>query len=238
MRAPPGGTAAACWTAVILLAAGCADAPGRPDDELAAAPRRTQTQSRDSIVEVEAADGLSLGKVARRDGGVGISEIPRPTAIPGEPRRLVDPSGVVFAGLARPELPRFRVVRGAVELSFDDLDLLKLMGLDPVPVSVVNELPVSLLGLDGRVVRLRGFMYPAYEERLTAFVLARDNEICCFGRDPKVYDLVPVTLAAGRSTRYIEGRPFDVVGTFRVAPKVDGDRWYRLYKIEDARIED
>ena len=125
---------------------------------------------------------------------------------------------------------------GAVRVSFDDLDLLKVLNAEPVPPDVVDHFPDWLAGLDGRTVRLRGFMYPTYADPVRRFILARDNQICCFGRNPKPYDLVTVTLADGAETAYIQNRPFDVVGTFRVDPLPEGDSWLRLYRVDDARV--
>ena len=124
----------------------------------------------------------------------------------------------------------------ALRVSYDDLDLLRVLNMDPVPADAVSHFPAWLRDLDGKTVRLRGFMYPSYEEPLTAFVLARDNQICCFGRDPKPYDLVTVKLRDGVTTPYIQNRPFDVVGTFSIAPYYDDGVWFQLYRITDAVI--
>lgn len=127
--------------------------------------------------------------------------------------------------------------QGATRVSFDDFDLLKIMGLDPVPADVGPDLPERIQRLDGMRVRLRGFMYPPYAtEGLRGFVLARDNEICCFGRSPKIYDLVPVELSPGVTTRYIEGRPFDVVGVIHVAPEADDEELYQLFYMDHAIV--
>ena len=123
-----------------------------------------------------------------------------------------------------------------VRVGFDDLDLLKVLNAEPVPPDVIDHLPDWLAGLDGKPVSLRGFMYPTYADPVKSFVLARDNQICCFGRNPKPYDLVSVKLAAGNESAYIQNRPFDVVGTFHLDPIHDGESWLRLYRIDDARV--
>ena len=126
---------------------------------------------------------------------------------------------------------------GALRVSYDDLDLLKVLNMEPVTTDAPDLLPDWLKSLDGKRVRVRGFMYPTFEERgLTRFILARDNQICCFGRDAKVYDLVRVGMKKDETTDYIQGRPFDVVGVFRITPEVFGDELDRLYAIEDAVV--
>jgi len=125
----------------------------------------------------------------------------------------------------------------AIRISYDDFDLLKVLNMEPVPTNAVDHFPKWLSDLDGKRVRLRGFMYPTFQETgIPAFVLARDNQICCFGRNPKIYDLVEVTLRDGVTTDYIQGRPFDVVGVFHIRPEADGDELWQLYQLDDAII--
>lgn len=127
---------------------------------------------------------------------------------------------------------------GAVRVNYSDIDLLEVLNMDPVVANAVDHFPSWLTELDGRRVRLRGFMFPTYqEEGIKGFVLARDNDICCFVRKPKVYDVVTVKLREGMTTRYIANRPFDVVGVFRISPfSFSGDELDYLYAIEDATI--
>ena len=129
---------------------------------------------------------------------------------------------------------------GALRVSFDDLDLLKVLNMEPVVENADELMPDWLKGLDGKTIRIRGFMYPTYEtEGIERFVLARDNQICCFGRDPKIYDLVQVDMKSGKTTNYIPAtRAFDVVGTFRIKMLADEGKPYGLYLIEQAAVID
>lgn len=128
---------------------------------------------------------------------------------------------------------------GTLRVSYDDIDLLKVLNMDPVTPDAVQMMPSWLRNLDGKRIRIRGFMYPTFiESGITEFVLARDNEICCFGRDPKIYDLIHVLLREGQSTKYIQNRPFDVVGTFRIEPLIEGGKYFGLYRLEDAQVID
>jgi hypothetical protein len=105
----------------------------------------------------------------------------------------------------------------AIRVSFDDVDLLKVLNMDPVPATAPELFPEWLKQLDGKRVRIRGYMYPAYRDTgLRAFVVARDNQICCFGKFPKIYDLMNVLMRKGETTDYIQGRPFDVVGVMHI----------------------
>ncbi|MEZ6056726.1 MAG: hypothetical protein R3C01_08475 [Planctomycetaceae bacterium] len=127
----------------------------------------------------------------------------------------------------------------SLRVSYDDLDLLKVLNMEPVPENAVEYFPSWLSGLDGKQVRLRGFMIPTTREKgLTAFRLARDNQICCFQRTPMVYDVFPVFLRDGETTNYIQNRPFDVVGTFHIRPDVYKGEVENLYVIENAIVID
>jgi hypothetical protein len=129
---------------------------------------------------------------------------------------------------------------GALRVSFDDLDLLKVLNMDPVVANADELMPDWLKSLDGKHIRLRGFMIPTFEaEGLERFVLARDSQLCCFGSNPRIYDLVQVDLKSGKTTNYIPPtRAFDVVGTFHIRMLADDGKPYGLYFIEDATLID
>jgi hypothetical protein len=147
-----------------------------------------------------------------------------------EPMAAGSPAVVPVAETDGPRV--FSVVgpEGAVCVSYDDI------AADLPGESA--DLPPSLRTLAGRRIRIRGFMVPAFEESgLRWFVLSRDNEACCFGPNPRPCDVIPVTLREGVTTDYIQGRPFDVVGTFRVQPESAPDgKIERLYALHDALV--
>ena len=127
----------------------------------------------------------------------------------------------------------------SLRVSYDDFDLLKILNMEPVPLDAVDHFPKWLATLDGKKVRVRGFMYPPFkEEGLEQFILARDNQICCFGKNPKIYDLVYVSMRDGVTASYIQNRPFDVVGTFRIRPDAEDGEWFSLYQLEDSIVID
>ncbi|MEK6257938.1 MAG: hypothetical protein AABP62_04895 [Planctomycetota bacterium] len=128
----------------------------------------------------------------------------------------------------------------ALRVSYDDIDLLKVINMEPVTADAVDQMPPWLKGLSGQRIKIRGFMYPTFEtEGIERFVLARDNQICCFGRDPKIYDLVQIDLRAGKTTNYIPAtRAFDVVGRLKIEMVAEGGKPYGLYFLEDAEVID
>lgn len=135
--------------------------------------------------------------------------------------------------------PSFRKEDDAFRVSYDDIDLLKVLNMEPVPEDAVSHFPDWLSGLDGKRIRIRGFMFPPFRSTdISGFVLARDNQICCFGRNPKIYDLITVHMRKGVTTDHILNRPFDVVGTFHIRPEVEDGDWLNLYGISDAIVID
>ena len=131
----------------------------------------------------------------------------------------------------------FRNEGESLRVSYDDIDLLKVLNMDPVLPDPQNYMPAWLKSLDGRRIRIRGFMYPTFQQTgVHAFGLARDNQICCFGRNPKIYDVFDVVLREGTTTNYIPNRPFDVVGVFHIRPEAEDGKLYRLYEMDDAAV--
>lgn len=131
----------------------------------------------------------------------------------------------------------FQKEGGAYRITYDDLDLLKILNMEPVTAEAPRLLPDWLKELDGERVRIRGFMSPAFRSTgLRGFAMGRDNKACCFPGRAKIYDLFPVVLKKGTTTNYIQNRPFDVVGTFQIKPWIVDGEILRIYRIVDAEV--
>ena len=100
------------------------------------------------------------------------------------------------------------------EISFDDLTF---------DMEIDGDYDVSLLtdeirALDGKVVKIRGYILPSTlfrETNIDEFVLVRDNQECCFGPGAALFDCVVVNLIDGVKTDFTT-RPVTVTGTFRL----------------------
>jgi len=126
----------------------------------------------------------------------------------------------------------------AIRVTYEDLDLLRVLNMEPVTDEAVTLMPDWLKALKGRRIRLRGYMFPPYNETgLTTFGFTRDNNILSFGRSPKVYEAFNVILRKGVTTDYIQARPFDVVGVFHFRPFEDWDT-HGMCRIDDAIVVD
>ncbi len=129
---------------------------------------------------------------------------------------------------------------GAIRVSYDDLDLLKVLNMEPVTAGAPEHFPSWLKDLDGKRIRLRGYMRPdVLAEDLPFFVLARDTQACCFGPNTKPYDIIPTIMREGVTTDYIHLQPFDIVGNFHINIEMDLDDPNKvefLYYIDDAVV--
>lgn len=237
-----------------------------PDDSPAVAAVLPTTQNDNStsppIEPVSTSPGTPLESVnpPAENSPQTATQAPATNSQPGPVRELelalppAPPASVSLASMPPSGIPQptrkmellipekdFRVEgpEAAIRVSFDDIDLLKVLNADPVPLDVEQHLPAWLSGLNGKMIRIRGWMYPPNQEtELPGFLFVRDNQICCFGRKPMVYDKFGVRLREGVTTDYIQGRPFDVVGKMIVKSKILNDELFWLYQIEDAIIID
>lgn len=139
---------------------------------------------------------------------------------------------------ARPREFSVEGPQGALRVNFDDLDLMKLLNMDPVTPDCVEKMPAWLRDLSGKTVRVRGFMKPSgVTEGIPEFLFVRSTDLCCFGPKGKVYHIIAVTLKKGLTTDYIELKPFDVEGKFRIDMiELDEGLVFLLYHIDEAAI--
>jgi hypothetical protein len=193
-----------------------------------------------ALAPINVVDGANVGSL--------LKVMPSDAAANGDPTPSV-PSAAVPIAAAEPRkveilIPEktFRTDASskALRVSYDDLDLLKVINMEPVTADAVDQMPSWLKSLSGQRIKIRGFMYPTFEtEGIERFVLARDNQICCFGRDPKIYDLVQIDMRAGKTTNYIPAtRSFDVVGRLKIEMVAEGGKPFGLYFLEDAEVID
>lgn len=103
------------------------------------------------------------------------------------------------------------------EINFDDLKF-------PIEIDQKFEddlLTESVKSLDGKRVKLRGYILPATLFRQTGireFVLVRDNKECCFGPGAALFDCVIVNMIPGKTTDFAT-RPVTVEGLLTIDTK-------------------
>ena len=193
-----------------------------PTDSFATRPDDEAQLPVSALGPVNVVDGASIAALMK-------ATFTEPTAAPRKVEVLIPEKTFRTDGASK-----------ALRVSYDDLDLLKVLNMEPVTIDAIEHMPSWLKGLNGQRIKIRGYMFPTFEtEGIERFVLARDNQICCFGRDPKVYDLVQIDLKPGKTTRYIPAtRAFDVVGRLKLEMVAADDKPFGLYFLEDAEVID
>lgn len=243
--------AAASCSAGLMLAMGCNTDPSLGEyrtfeqlqQDAARELRATPDPQLPELISEPTPPASALGPVNVVDGSSVssvLSVVDRPW--PGAPAAdALDPQNAGANRVVQVLIPEkeFRTEgkKGELRVSYDDLDLLKVLNMEPVTADATELMPAWLKELNGKPIRIRGFMYPTFEPSgIEQFVLARDNQICCFGRDPKIYDLIAIQMKSGKTTNYIPNRPFDVAGIFRIEMLEEGGKPLGLYWISDAEI--
>jgi hypothetical protein len=87
--------------------------------------------------------------------------------------------------------------------------------------------PEKVAKLDGRKVRLTGFMYPLQQgDSIQYFCLLRTTQTCCYGPRPQFNQYVFVEMEAPTPFHRLD--PVSCAGTFRVEPMPDEGYIYRI----------
>ena len=110
--------------------------------------------------------------------------------------------------------PARPTVKSKGEISFDDLKF-EILPDAPYDASMLTD---ELRALDGKVVKLRGYILPSTlfrEKNIDEFVLVRDNQECCFGPGAALFDCVVVNLVGDTRTNFTT-LPVTVTGTFKL----------------------
>lgn len=96
--------------------------------------------------------------------------------------------------------------------------------LQPDPSQPGQVVPPAALDLEGRRVFIKGYTFPGPQSKgVRQFMLLRDNRDCCFGGNPKISDMIEVTLDEPLTMDY-STRMRSVGGVFHVEPTqgIDG----------------
>lgn len=120
-----------------------------------------------------------------------------------------------------------------VEVVFEDIEL-------PIQEDIVFRpfmLTERTKSLDGRRVRINGYMLPDSKTRgITNFVLLKNTE-CKFGPGGRADHLINVLMVEGVSTKFRD-EPITVEGVFKIKPfqGPDGNTW-SIYDLACERVE-
>jgi hypothetical protein len=92
--------------------------------------------------------------------------------------------------------------------------------------------------LDGKKVFIKGYMYPTNETRnLKSFLLVKDNAQCCFGGNPKINDMIMITMKTGRGVDYHQGLLMSIGGIFHCQKSSGPGGLTPVYSIDGTLAE-
>ncbi len=143
---------------------------------------------------------LMLAVAGSALGVIGFRTISRyPNELSGKPIAVVGAIlGVLVlaGGIARHSyVYATEVPEGHLRISF--------MELQPEEDNRRMPVPESALALDGKKVFVKGYIHPASDgAKITKFILVPDLGTCCFGGQPKLTDMIEVTLEKPLQTSY------------------------------------
>ena len=152
------------------------------------------------------------------------------------------PPGILVVKAKKPlrvVLSQFKIAdpKGAIRLNWDHLNIPNIRKRSEFKPHHVKHLPQSALALNGKRVRISGYMLPSFKPKdLKLFRLVKRNDTMTFPGTIPPTKIVPVWLRTGVTSDYLLNRRFDVVGTFKVAPLFYEGEVIALYKIVDALI--
>ncbi len=117
----------------------------------------------------------------------------------------------LFAGWARLSYVYVtEVPEGYQRITYDDLQ--------PDPDKPGEIIPESVKAFEGKKVFIKGYVYPSSQsEGIKELILVRDTGTCCFGGQPRLTDMVQVTLEPPLELTY-SMRQHRLGGTFHVEP--------------------
>ena len=114
---------------------------------------------------------------------------------------------------------------------------LKFLELQPDPKFPQLQIPPSATELDSTKVFIKGYVYP--DEQLgdiKRFILVPDMGTCCFGGQPKLTDMIQVTLEDPHRVKYSMFRR-SLSGTFRLGSAQAAKVGTVVYHLEDAAVQ-
>lgn len=109
--------------------------------------------------------------------------------------------------------------------------------LSGFPYIAGDSIPSHILVLDGKKVRIQGFMLPTVMDgsNVVAFLVTVDQEACCFGVSPSDNGWVAVRMKPGTSAPYLADIPIFVEGTLSIKQPREGESYEGLYHISADR---
>lgn len=120
----------------------------------------------------------------------------------------------------------------AKNITFDHLKF-EMKKEEPFARSMLTK---EIEALNGKRVIVRGWIFPAFGNKLAHFVLVRDNMECCFGPGAAVYDSIQVEMEPGRWADYTI-RQIAVEGVLTIREYEDRGIVRSIYHLEATKAK-
>ena len=97
--------------------------------------------------------------------------------------------------------------------------------------------PEKIRAMNGKDISVRGFMFPLESdgERLTTFMLVKDQASCCFGGIPKVNHWIYVQMVGDKKADYVDSVPVTVYGKLSIGTTTV-EEMKGLYSVKAERV--
>jgi hypothetical protein len=95
----------------------------------------------------------------------------------------------------------------------------------------------DVAALEGKEIFVKGYMYPERTtQNLTTFLLVKDNEVCCFGGQPQLNDMIMIKMKDGQKVDHHSGL-VAVGGVFHAAKTPSPAGYDAVYTLEAIHFE-
>ena len=110
-----------------------------------------------------------------------------------------------------------------------------------VELDLNNQIPETILELNGKTVAIEGFMLPVVSEKgwISEFMLLKDTQACCFGVIPELNEWVYIKVGskgkgvkAKRKVRFLNNVPVIVKGKLLVGSQMDPNTGVNIYVLQ------
>ncbi|WP_221030914.1 DUF3299 domain-containing protein [Actomonas aquatica] len=135
-------------------------------------------------------------------------------------------------------------LRDYAALSFDtlakftiDLNNLEDIGDMTEVEYAASKIPPEIMALDGKKVCIPAYMLPLRfdDDGVVEFLGMADTNSCCYGGEPKLTEIILVTMKNG-ATKSLMDSPLFLFGTLRVGPVDDDGFVTAVYTMECDRV--
>lgn len=146
----------------------------------------------------------------------------------------------------RPGQPRAKTATAASAEADDTVELsFKALEFDPGPewagkhVTAKDpvQLPANILALDGKRVRITGFIVPVLNVggHIREFFIMSSPSSCCFGLAPRLFDFISAKMPVGPETSFV-GEAAIFEGTLHVRKTPAEDEWIPIFTMDGTDV--